>query len=279
MYYCKGLDNFGDELSVYIVEKLSQKSAVFANSTDDGKLVAIGSLLTYDVIHSDSVIWGTGTLTKNAVKLFPKVFPLTRSLPTLARRLKESNKNVASIRAVRGPLTRKALIDAGISCPEIYGDPAIVMPRIYHPKPTTKSKVGLILHYSQERLFEQRTLNKTGRELFKLISIKRQGNEQLESFIDEVCSCEKIFSTSLHGLIIAQTYGIPAQWMRAKGTAIHSDETHKFIDYFLGVGLPPQTPLFIDLKNIDIQALSEIEIKDSQIDNSVVDAILSVFPK
>lgn len=154
LYYCKGLDNFGDELSAYIVKKLSKRPIEFASSIENGKLVAIGSLLTYDVIHSDSIVWGTGTLTKNSVKIFPKVFPLKRSLPILIRRLKSPNQHTASIRAVRGPLTRKALMDEGVSCPEIYGDPAIVAPRIYQPQIAKQTKIGLILHYTQERLLE-----------------------------------------------------------------------------------------------------------------------------
>lgn len=56
LYYCIGLDNFGDELSAYIVEKLSGRPIQYAQSNANGKLVAIGSLLNYDVIHSDSVV-------------------------------------------------------------------------------------------------------------------------------------------------------------------------------------------------------------------------------
>lgn len=168
LYYCQGLDNFGDELSAYIVEKLSKRPVAFACSTKNDKLVAIGSLLTYDVIHSDSIVWGTGTLTKNAVKIFPKLFPLKRSLPTLIRRLKNTNQHIANIRAVRGPLTRKALIDEGIACPKIYGDPAIVMPRICHPKINKQTKIGLILHYSQERLLDSHILSEIENNNIKL---------------------------------------------------------------------------------------------------------------
>lgn len=278
LYYCKGLDNFGDELSAYIVEKLAKRPVAFASSTENDKLVAVGSLLTYDVTHSNSIVWGTGTLTKNAVKIFPKLFPLKRSLPTLIRRLKSTSLHTASIRAVRGPLTRKALMNEGISCPEIYGDPAIIMPRIYQPNINTQTKVGLILHYSQECRLDSQILSEIENKNIKLISIKRVGDEQIESFIDEVCSCEKIFSTSLHGLIIAQAYGIPAQWIRVKGTPIHSDETHKFNDYFLGVNIKPQTPHVIELQICSISALAGIPAPLSTISNSVIDNLLTTFP-
>ena len=152
------------------------------------------------------------------------------------------------------------------------------MPRIYQPKSISKAKIGLILHYSQENVLNSRLLSEIQNEGIKLISIKRVGDEQIESFIDEVCSCEKIFSTSLHGLIIAQAYGIPAQWIRVKGTPIHSDENHKFNDYFLGVGNKPQTPHVIELQIGSISALVDIRAPQSTISDSVIDKLLTTFP-
>lgn len=278
LYYCKEIGNFGDELSTYVVEKLSKKQPVFAKNTDKFKFVAIGSLLNYDIVHSNSVVWGTGTLTRNAVKIVPKIFPLNRSISSLIRRLMEKKQNIANVLAVRGPLTRKALLAEGIPCPEVYGDPAIVMPRLYKPKANKKSKMGLIFHHSQESLLNDDVLKKIDREGIKLIPIHRVGNEQIEDFIDEVFSCDKVFSTSLHGLIIAQVYGVPAQWLKVEGEQIHSDDSHKFNDYFLGVNLKPQEPYIIKLTLENILKLSELPVSKSVISTTIVDKLLSVFP-
>lgn len=278
LYYCKGIDNFGDELSSYVVEKLAKKSIVFSDPLDGDVFVAIGSLLTYDVIHTSSIVWGTGTLTKRSVKILPKLFPLSRSLPAFFRRIKGNSQKRANILAVRGPLTRKALLDEGIACPEIYGDPAIIMPRLYTPKKNETTKIGLVLHHSQESLLDSRLVADVEENGIKLISIRRKGTEQIESFIDEICSCKKVFSTSLHGLIIAQAYGIPAQWARVQGTPIHSDESHKFKDYFLGVGQDPQTPYGINLQKDSFNNLIDCPVSKNIIPKSRIEKLLSVFP-
>ena len=52
--------------------------------------------------------------------------------------------------------------------------------------------------------------------------------------MDEVLSCEKIFSTALHGLIVADAYGIPNQWVEVDGR-IGGDKM-KFRDFLCSVG-------------------------------------------
>ena len=60
-------------------------------------------------------------------------------------------------------------------------------------------------------------------------------NGEIEDVINEICSCEYIISTSLHGVIVAHAYGIPALWVK-KGY-IYTDGI-KFNDYFASVGIP-----------------------------------------
>jgi pyruvyltransferase len=127
--------------------------------------------------------------------------------------------------AVRGPLTRKALARAGVHCPEVYGDIALLAPRFYTPPtPHQKWPVGIVPHYRD--LHHKTYLLEPGA---RIISPLRRASEVPE-FIDEVCSCERIISSSLHGIIIAEAYGVPAEWVEY--SSMVRGRGFKFRDYF-----------------------------------------------
>jgi hypothetical protein len=157
--------------------------------------------------------------------------------------------------AVRGPLTRKIIIENGGDCPEVYGDPALLLPRIYTPKPRKNAEklppYGLILHHNHST----EGLNVNGEDV-EDISIIRLGYNQIEEFLDEIASKQCIFSTSLHGIIIAHAYGVPAVWCSLTGQS--SDvpgDGMKFHDYLQTVGVTDAKPV----------ELSEVSCIDQQL--------------
>ena len=237
LYYWAGHKNFGDELSKYIVEKISGGECFFVKRSAKRKLLAIGSILDRSSAFSLSDIWGSGFLRRDQFKI--RFFPIGKNLKYYYSQLFCKS----TVHAVRGPLSRDLLIKAGFSVPEIYGDPAILMPKFYSPKNIEKlHDIGIILHHTHET---PEILSEIENRGWKLISILREGEQEIHDFIDEVVSCKKIFSTSLHGIILAQVYGIPAQWIRLAGKEIHPDEGFKFHDYFLGAGQEVQRSLYV----------------------------------
>lgn len=52
---------------------------------------------------------------------------------------------------VRGPRTRSIVIRDGGICPEIYGDPALLLPEIFSEDIETKHKIGLVPHIRHYR--------------------------------------------------------------------------------------------------------------------------------
>ena len=69
---------------------------------------------------------------------------------------------------------------------------------------------------------------------------------KITEFIDDICSCEKIISSSLHGIIIANAYGIPAKWFIIDNLPLEGSPYKKFYDYFISVNMPIQQPLILD---------------------------------
>lgn len=207
--------NIGDILNPYIIERLTGTPPKFV---ERGKgMLAIGSIIKW--AKDDCHVWGSGT-----------------------SRYPETLNPMAVYNAVRGPLTRKAVMENGGYCPEVYGDAALLLPLFYKPNVRKQHKVGFIPHY-QHHGYEQ-----AGD--YKFIDILGVTDADIERLIDEICSCEYIISTSLHGIIIANAYGVPARWATISDAEkhVHGDNT-KFKDYFLGVGLPVQEPL--DLAGIE----------------------------
>lgn len=228
--YWAGHKNMGDELSPYLVNKITGREIVYADDSDSNKLVGVGSIINYANAFSRSYIWGSGLLTRKSIRnrLIPvrKIFCKSR------------------IFAVRGPLTGAVLNSHGLQSPGIWGDPALLLPIFYTPRAARTSKnLGIICHQRHVKVAKEDFLENSK---FRLISIFRSGNDDIESFIDELTSCDCIYSTSLHGVVVAHAYGIPAQWISFKGIPIHSDEDFKFNDYFLGAIQEVQSKLIID---------------------------------
>jgi pyruvyltransferase len=213
MYYAK---NFGDAINPLLIGKLSNLKVLFVNPKyyHYEHLLAIGSIL--QTANSNSIVWGTGMISEYAICV----------------------QKPKKIYAVRGPKTRELLLKQNIPCPEVYGDPALLMPKIYHPKIEKKYKLGIIPHYIDQ---DAEWLKSIVQPEILIINIHR---DDLLGFIDEILSCEKIASSSLHGLITADAYGIPSTWIKFSNNVIGGN--FKFLDYFMSVKRIDTEPLIIN---------------------------------
>jgi pyruvyltransferase len=120
--------------------------------------------------------------------------------------------------ALRGPLTARNL---GIDC-YVFGDPAILLPLIYQPKTDRIYGKGYTPHYTDWGLEPKDGL------AINLI-------QPWQTVVDQICSCKEIVSTSLHGIIVAEVYGIPVIYQPSySGEVIGGN--FKFLDYLLGTG-------------------------------------------
>ena len=232
--------NIGDTLTPIIYEYLKSKYNLLEKKQKKTiHLNMIGSIIGFK--SYDAIIWGSGVLKES-----------------FEGKIKYRSKFVKyDIRAVRGPLTRKLLLRCGYSCPEIYGDPAILLPLIYSPLKKVKSyKISVVKHYNDK------TVIPAG---FHEISVV---TDDYKKFIDEICASELVISSSLHGLIIAEAYGVPTIWFNPKG-----QDEFKYNDWYLSIGVEnPQK----------IHSFSEIsDKKNVGLENSIsnlVEPLLKSFP-
>ncbi len=173
LYWPKHLGNFGDELSPLIVEHVSGRPVV--HTVRPPRFHAIGSSLNN--VKDEDVVWGSGLWYAGPVASRPR------------------------ITAVRGPLTRNHLLTQGIDCPEIYGDPALLLPLIHTPHFEKKTKLAVMPHRLDAGLYEQ-----AQREGLPVISVQDDPLHVVES----IAACDMLVTSSLHGLIASDAYGIPA---------------------------------------------------------------------
>lgn len=194
-----GLCNFGDALSPALIQRMAPRCTIQKVMTTEKKLLAIGSILHF-ASDGDSV-WGSGVNGKhmNATDYH------FRSL---------------DVRAVRGPLTRRFLLKMGIPCPKIYGDPALLFPLFFPEFKKNLIRDYIIIPHISER------------DLF-------QGNPHVvlptdpwKSIVQKIVESKLVISSSLHGLIIAEAFHIPARMLRIT----ENEPLLKYRDYYLGTG-------------------------------------------
>jgi len=150
---------------------------------------------------------------------------------------------------VRGPYSRAKVIRAGGSCPEFYGDPAMLLPLIWGPSEPVHD-VGIVPHYVDYDDCKRR---------FPGLPVIRLQTSDCREVVRQITSCRRIISSSLHGIIAAHAYGIPAAWVpfsdRLVGDGI------KFRDHYASLGLEAK-PSTIDnpdfqVGGLDLQPLIE----------------------
>ena len=226
--------NFGDVLNKDLIETLSKdKVECIRGQTDvSGPVYACcGSIIQY--LDVPCTIWGAGFIAEDS------------NLKTIP----------SSVRAVRGPRTRDKLLSLNVQCPEVYGDPGLLMPRIYDLKPDPRYELGIIPHYMDKT---NEFLPKEGNGI-KIINVF--GGPR--SIVETMLRCKKIISSSLHGLIVAEAYGLPTLWVRFSDLIIGGN--FKFLDYYESIEADVTEPIYIKSPTSWLELSKQCTIKPLKI--------------
>lgn len=186
--------NVGDMLTPIVLANLLRKEIEWTDKP--GKLLACGSLV--ELMQDGDVIWGSGLI---------QPMPLPK-------------RTGVKILAVRGQMTRRFLLNNGYDCPEVYGDPGMLLPRIYKPEIKKEYEVGVVPHYVEKESFkyEGHYINVINNPF---------------GFIDQILQCERIITSSLHAYILAIAYGIKAEYIQTTPNIIGG--YFKYADFLTGL--------------------------------------------
>lgn len=166
-------ENFGDEITGLLLRKLGQDHVW--SPPERAELVVTGSVLEHLPTHWTGSICGAGKLHENSKVYLPdaRVFALRGKL------------TAASVRGLKGNV--------------VLGDPGLLLPKFIR-QPQAKYDLGVIPHWSDTELRHRFSY---GRFIDPC--------QPPEKVIAEIISCKRIISSSLHGIIVADAYGIPRQ--------------------------------------------------------------------
>lgn len=205
------LQNFGDLIGVVLLETFSGITVKhiddrprFISSKYTPHYLMVGSILRE--ARKSSIVWGSGIINTE--------FGVDRRAEYLA---------------VRGPRTRKKIIDQGGSCPEIYGDPALLLPLVFPADSKKKEKITIVPHYLDYQDLKMDLVENNKSDVVNMFTA------DFKATLSELNCSNLIISSSLHGLILAVAYGIPCLWVEFSDK-IFGDDT-KYYDFFESLGI------------------------------------------
>lgn len=240
------LQNFGDIVGPVLFQALSGITVKHIN--DRPRLISskhiphylsVGSILRE--ARRSSTVWGSGIVDTQ--------FGVDRRAKYLA---------------VRGPLTRDKVLSCGGICPEVYGDPALLLPLIFPIDTKKNTKITIIPHYVDYQRVQEGITDSQDIDVVKMMT------DNFESTLKEINSSNLIISSSLHGLILAVAYDIPCLWVEFSD-GIFGDDV-KYYDFFASLGIQNPTKYVVSdistfIKSIDgYQPIiaDECKVKDLQ---------------
>ena len=201
--FLKPVFNFGDRLGPLIVSLMLERNGIPASTSPHRRLLTVGSIM--HLAQSGDVVWGSGRNGRN-----PDSAHSTDGL---------------DIRAVRGPRTREWLLGLGVNCPRVFGDPALLLPML-RPDLVELSRqkqhgVTFVSHIDDPPIPKLNGVHYLSPEA------------DVEIVLRDVVQSELVVATSMHPVIVAEAFGVPA-----RSVVNASEPEFKFADYYLSTGRP-----------------------------------------
>lgn len=251
-----GIRNFGDELSPLFVEMASNRQVAYSK-VSDCDLISLGSIfegairrryqrklqLNFRSIH----VWGTGLI----------------GVKDINKKIIVNNFN---IHAIRGIKTQEKIGTRTT----VFGDPGLLAK---HLIPTQRKKIKILImpHISHRNLVEITELHNKIKG-----SVIADLSQDPIDILKLISSADLVLSSSLHGLICADSFGVPNIRLDV-GPALKGGD-FKFDDYYSSI---KRTETCVTVNESEKNLLAQFENIDpsyqENIDN-LCDTLLDSFP-
>lgn len=128
----------------------------------------------------------------------------------------------ATILGVRGKLTA-----ARVGAPDdaVLGDPGLLASEVFSSQHEKKYVLGLVPHYIDKQDERVKVLQRRYEQRIKVIDVQQKPRKVFK----DIGACRNIISSSLHGIITADSLHIPNSWMVLSNEVI--GKGFKFRDY------------------------------------------------
>lgn len=200
----------------------------------------VGSVWRF--VKANDHVFGTGMLGNEELGEFTNVTVYSVRGPKTVERLQEiAEGKLAVVDAFGGGITTdigqlQPAGDAGFLIPFLFPEYS------YSPKPSITRENCVILHKYDEETFVNGSLVDDNTTLLPVV-------QSWQTMAGNMTTCHYIFSSSLHGLILADAFGISARWIRRSGSIMK----WKFEDYFKSVGNNGNKKKFVRLIDVLMQ--------------------------
>jgi pyruvyltransferase len=195
------VNNFGDLLGPLIVSRLVASNGLdITRPVQTARLLSVGSVLHF--ARTGDVVWGSGVNGK---------------IPSTEHRYRDLD-----VRAVRGPITQEFLTKRGVSVPDVYGDPAILLGELM---PELQARSGARKH----PLTVVPNLNDFHE--YGVTPERLNPRAPLLACIQRCRDSDLVVGSSLHGIIVAEALGVAARPVISA-----AESPLKYEDYFAGTG-------------------------------------------
>jgi hypothetical protein len=242
-------DNYGDILVPHILSYVSGREVVFANAMD-AEIISIGSVM--DVVNkrvretdNPVYVWGSGMMESISMNI----------------------SRGAALTLVRGPLTATRLKMDDLP----MGDPGLLADEALDIKTSVKThKFGIIPHWTHNNVAEVEELI-SGLPNAAHINMITQDVHQTTQ---DIANCDVILSSSLHGLIVADSLGVPNIWIDTGSIA--QTTRFKFFDYALSVGRAMTAPY--NIKTLLASGIPQVDVSYFANLPAIKNTIKNAFP-